>query len=557
MRKMFSLILSLLLISSLAVSVSAAEGFIYCEAQDLITVELNDQHLALGELSQKTGVQFEMYFMTCTDEPIPMDALGEVLYENKEQQPEEYVAVLLQVGQDETGWYLDETYPWDMIAKGRIAQDTAFMSTLEVILDPLITTDNWSGPLAEDQMVATLTATALVEAADQLLAEQSAPATPYVIDDARLLTIEQRQELNTYAEKITETYGVGIYIMSVEDFHNYGEEPQIFDVLWNYYHDNSLGYGADRQGMILMLSMAERDFATFFYGEDTEYAFAGSRQEQLETYFLDNFGSDDWYGGFLDYLTASEEFMAQAAVEQSAPATPYVIDDARLLTIEQRQELNTYAEKITETYGVGIYIMSVEDFHNYGEEPQIFDVLWNYYHDNSLGYRADRQGMILMLSIAERDFATFFYGEDTEYAFNGFGQAQLENYFLDDFGSDDWYDGFMDFLTASEDFMAKAAAGEPVRDNPWSLASVFVLIALFVSFVVTRLLWMKMANVAAQKGAKRYQTAEGLVLTKHIDQFLTQTIRRRKIESSDSGSGRSGSSRAHSGGGGSGRSGKF
>ena len=413
MRKILSVIFSLLLICSLAVSASAAEGFIYCEAQDLITVELNDQHLALGELSQKTGVQFEMYFMTCTDEPIPMDALGEVLYENKEQQPEEYVAVLLQVGQNETGWYLDETYPWDMIAKGSIAQDTAFMSALEVILDSLITPDNWSGPLAEDQMVATLTATALVEAADQLLAEQSAPATPYVIDDARLLTIEQRQELNAYAEKITETYGMGIYIMSVEDFHNYGEEPQIFDVLWNYYHDNSLGYGADRQGMILMLSMAERDFATFFYGEDTEYAF------------------------------------------------------------------------------------------------------------------------------------------------NGFGQAQLENYFLDDFGSDDWYDGFMDFLVASEDFMAKAAAGEPVRDNPWSLASVFVLIALFVSFVVTRLLWMKMANVAAQKGAKRYQTAEGLVLTKQIDQFLTQTIRRRKIESSDSGSGRSGSSRAHSGGGGSGRSGKF
>ena len=413
MRKILSVIFSLLLICSLAISAFAAEGFIYCEAQDLITVELNDQHLALGELSQKTGVQFEMYFMTCTDEPISMNALGEVLYENKEQQPEEYVAVLLQVGQDETGWYLDETYPWDMIAKGSIAQDTAFMSALEVILDSLITTDNWSGPLAEDQMVATLTATALVEAADQLLAEQSAPATPYVIDDAKLLTLEQRQELNAYAEKITETYGMGIYIMSVEDFHNYGEEPQIFDVLWNYYHDNSLGYGADRQGMILMLSMAERDFATFFYGEDTEYAF------------------------------------------------------------------------------------------------------------------------------------------------NGFGQAQLENYFLDDFGSDDWYDGFMDFLVASEDFMAKAAAGEPVRDNPWSLASVFVLIALFVSFVVTRLLWMKMANVAAQKGAKQYQTAEGLVLTKQIDQFLTRTIRRRKIESSDSGSGRSGSSHAHSGGGGSGRSGKF
>ena len=241
----------------------------------------------------------------------------------------------------------------------------------------------------------------------------------------------------------------------------------------------------------------------------------------------------------------------------SASAHSYVTDDAGLLTPRQRLELEELARKITEEHKIGIYILTAEDYHTYGEEPQIFDVLWNYYHDNSLGYGADRQGMILMLSIAERDFATFFYGEDTEYAFNGFGQAQLENYFLDDFGSDDWYDGFMDFLVASEDFMAKAAAGEPVRDNPWSLASVFVLIALFVSFVVTRLLWMKMANVAAQKGAKRYQTAEGLVLTKQIDQFLTQTIRRRKIESSDPGSGRSGSSQAHSGGGGSGRSGKF
>ena len=115
----------------------------------------------------------------------------------------------------------------------------------------------------------------------------------------------------------------------------------------------------------------------------------------------------------------------------------------------------------------------------------------------------------------------------------------------------------MDFLAASEDFMSKAAAGDPVRDNPWSLASVFVLVALFASFVVTRLLWMKMSNVAAQKGAARYQTAEGLVLTKQVDQFLTQTVKRRKIESSDSDSSGGSSSRAHSGGGGSGRSGKF
>jgi uncharacterized membrane protein YgcG len=113
----------------------------------------------------------------------------------------------------------------------------------------------------------------------------------------------------------------------------------------------------------------------------------------------------------------------------------------------------------------------------------------------------------------------------------------------------------MSLLLISSLVVFASAAGEPVRDNPWSRASVFVLIARFASFVVTRLLWMKMANVAAQKGAAWYQTADGLVLTKQIDHFLTQTVKRRKIESSDSGSGKSGSSRANSGG--SGRSGKF
>lgn len=243
--------------------------------------------------------------------------------------------------------------------------------------------------------------------------------------------------------------------------------------------------------------------------------------------------------------------------EQAASATPYVRDDACLLTLEQRQTLNAYAEQIAGNYGIGIYILAVEDFRDYGEESRIFDVLWNYYHDNSLGYGTDRQGMILMLSMAERDYATFFYGEDTEYVFSGVGQERLERCFLDDFGSDDWYDGFMDYLIAGESFMAKAADGEPVRNNPWGLAGRLVLIALIVSFAVTCVLWMKMGNVAAQKGAGQYQTDEGLVLTKKVDQFLTRTVQRRRIASSDSDSGKAGRSRAHSGGGGSGRSGKF
>lgn len=237
----------------------------------------------------------------------------------------------------------------------------------------------------------------------------------------------------------------------------------------------------------------------------------------------------------------------------SAARTPYVRDDALLLTPAELQDLNTRAEALTNRFGIGVYILTVEDFRNYGEETLIFDVLWNYYHDNQLGYGENREGFILMLSMQERDFATFFYGEGTEYTFDSYGQQQLETRFLPQFAEDDWYGGFLGYITGAEEFLEKAAAGEPVRDNPWDLALLFVGISLFLSFVITRILWMRMSNVAPQKDAKAYETPGGLNLTHQEDRFLTRTVVRRKIESSGSGSG----STAHTGGGGSGRSGKF
>jgi len=62
-----------------------------------------------------------------------------------------------------------------------------------------------------------------------------------------------------------------------------------------------------------------------------------------------------------------------------------------------------------------------------------------------------------------------------------------------------------------------------------------------------------MKNVAMKTDALRYQTEAGLNLTVQTDQFIRQTVTRRKIQTQSS----SGGSGPRSGGGGSGRSGKF
>ena len=51
-----------------------------------------------------------------------------------------------------------------------------------------------------------------------------------------------------------------------------------------------MGEGPDRDGIMLLLSMDDRDWAMFCYGSRCEYAFNSYGQQKLEKVFLDNFG---------------------------------------------------------------------------------------------------------------------------------------------------------------------------------------------------------------------------------------------------------------------------
>lgn len=242
----------------------------------------------------------------------------------------------------------------------------------------------------------------------------------------------------------------------------------------------------------------------------------------------------------------------------AAARETYVYDEAGLLTTQEAQSLNAQAGAIAEHYGCGVYMVAVRDFRDYTDSASVYDAAWGIYHGLGLGAGDDREGMLLLLSMEDRDFATFFYGENTEYAFSSYAQEQLEGYFLGDFGENDWYGGFSAYLDASEQFLARAASGKPVRESHWDTIGLVVLCSSVISLVVTIIFWQQGKNVRMQYGAANYISAEGLHLTRKRDMFIRQTRTRRKIETKPPSSSHSGgSSRAHSGGGGSGRSGKF
>ena len=143
----------------------------------------------------------------------------------------------------------------------------------------------------------------------------------YVIDTCNLLTFNQWTALEKQAANISDQYGCGVYIFTVDNYRNYGN-GDVYDVTTQIYHSNSFGVGGGRDGIILLLSMNRRDYALFVYGEKAEYAFNDYGLEQLEDAFLDDFGNNNWSGGFSGYLSVCEEYLASAQKGKPVRANP-------------------------------------------------------------------------------------------------------------------------------------------------------------------------------------------------------------------------------------------
>lgn len=233
----------------------------------------------------------------------------------------------------------------------------------------------------------------------------------------------------------------------------------------------------------------------------------------------------------------------------SATELSYVSDAADILSYDEWAALEAIGEEIAQAYDCGVYVITVDDYSDYGN-GDVFEVSYQLYHEYELGIGSDRNGILLLLSLEERDYALFVYGDDAEYAFNDYGLRKLEDAFLDDLEYDDWYGGLKDYMTTCQSHLKKAAQGNPVRESRVKYIPIVIGISLFIALVICTLLKSQMKSVFKKAEADSYAAEGSFQLTNSHDHYTHTTTTRTKINK-DSGS----SSR--SGGGGSGRSGKF
>lgn len=219
----------------------------------------------------------------------------------------------------------------------------------------------------------------------------------------------------------------------------------------------------------------------------------------------------------------------------------YVTDAAGLLTDWEWEELEYTAQEISQQYECDVYIMALDDFTEYSDTYDAYEAAKDLYIRYDLGYGPEKSGVMLMLSMAERDYALIAYGYGNT-AFTDYGKEKLTEVFLDDFGRDDWYGGFRDYLSKCGSMLASARDGVPLdRGTDPGIIFVGLLISValscLIALIVCCILESKMRSVRPQTEADAYLRTGSLHFTSRDDRFTHMTTHRVKREKSSRRSG--------------------
>ena len=244
----------------------------------------------------------------------------------------------------------------------------------------------------------------------------------------------------------------------------------------------------------------------------------------------------------------------------AASDLPRLVDNADLLTDSEESTLLSKLNEISERQQTDVVVVTADTLD--GKTPM--DYADDFYDYNGYGFGADKDGVLLLVSLEDRDWwmSTTGYGIT---AITDAGIEYISEKFLSDLSDGDYADAFTTYAELCDDFFTQARSGQPydtghMPKQPFNIAR-NLLIALIVGFVIaliaTGVMKGKLKTVRFQSDADRYVRTNSMQVTERRDLFLYTHVDRhpRPKETSSGSSG--GSSihtssfgRSHGGGGG-------
>lgn len=236
---------------------------------------------------------------------------------------------------------------------------------------------------------------------------------------------------------------------------------------------------------------------------------------------------------------------------------PRLVDDADLLDSSEEEELEAQLDEISERQEFDVVVVTVNGLD--GKTPQ--DYADDFYDYNGYGYGSNHDGVLLLVSMEERDWymSTTGYGIT---AITDAGRDYISDQFLSYLSDGEYLEAFETYASLCDDFVTQADTGEPYDSEnmpkgeySWVLyLAIAIPVGFLIALIIVECMRWQLRSVRMQNSAESYAKKESLVVDGKYSHFLyAQTSCRRKPEpSTSSGSSThvSSSGTTHGGGGG-------
>lgn len=239
-----------------------------------------------------------------------------------------------------------------------------------------------------------------------------------------------------------------------------------------------------------------------------------------------------------------------------------VVDNAELLTASEEAALEERIEEIRNFYNYDVAILTVTSL----DGKDVLTYADEYYDDNGYGVGSDKDGMIFVIGMDEREFATSTCGSGI-YFFSDYTLDNIHDNIVSYLSNAEYYEAFDEYLNQVSFVLYSAYNEKDAVSDDYATAPVIngtydetiyiydyddeiekdagfyltfevgvILIALLIGLIVVSIMKAPMKNVGLKKDADAYTGTDDLNLTRSIDNFLYSNVSKTRIETNNNSS---------------------
>lgn len=268
-----------------------------------------------------------------------------------------------------------------------------------------------------------------------------------------------------------------------------------------------------------------------------------------------------WYSIIMLLVLLSIQCVPAAAAESGGSTLPYVVEEAGLLSEEEKSALSDRLEEISSRQSCDIVVVTVTSI----GDKSMMEYADDYYDTNGYGKGSDHSGVLLLIKMEEDGHGDYWISTC------GYGITAFTDAGIDYIGENlvaylkekQYKEALEGFALDCDKFLTQAKTDTPYDlDNmpkePMNVPQMLLISAvsgLLVALIVVMIMRSKLKSVAAKAGASEYMKPGSLQVSESKDIFLYSTVSKQKISTSSSSGGgssthTSSSGTSHGGGGG-------